>query len=157
MQRLDLGSGHFTSMGLQALADMRALTELRLGGNDELVPSALLHVPTSVEVLYLDHCKGLDANTATVLRDRFPKLRELHVTDNDWVTDDALRALVAAPSLQRLHVSRCQKLTNASFETIRGARSLRFVDTNGTACVSKEQQAELAKERPELEIVRWVW
>jgi len=157
LRRLNGADGAFTSMGLQALGEMRALEVLDLSGNAELVPSALLHVPVSVQELAIDRCRGMDANAAALVRDRFPKLRELRVADNDWVTDDVLRVLVAAPSLQRLHVSRCKSLTDASFVTIRDARNLRFVDVNGTGCISKEQHVQLMGERPELEVVRFVW
>jgi len=157
LRRLNVADGVFTSMGLQALAEMRALEALDLSGNAELVPSALLHVPVNVQELAIERCRGLDANAAALVRDRFPRLRVLRVSDNDWVTDDVLRVLATAPSLQRLHVSRCRSLTNASFATIRDAQNLRFVDVNGTSCITKEQQEQFARERPELEVVRFVW
>lgn len=54
-------------------------------------------------------------------------------------------------------MARCQQLTSASFVTIRDARTWRFVSVTGTACMSQAQQDELAKLRPELEVVRYLW
>jgi hypothetical protein len=135
---------------------VRRLEALDLSGNAELVPSALLHVPVGVAELVLDRCPGLDANAATLLRDRFPKLRALRVADNAWVTDDVLHTLVTLPSLERLDVART-KLTADSFAAIRGASGLRHVTTLGTSAISEEQQQQLHAERPELEVVRFVW
>ncbi|HEX6811347.1 MAG TPA: hypothetical protein VF384_06980 [Planctomycetota bacterium] len=157
MRRLDLQDGRFTSKGLQALTDMQLLTYLDVSGNDELVPSALLHVPTGVQTLKLARTGGFDASAATLLRDRFPKLAELDVGQNDWITDDVLRTLGDCASLQRLDLVRCARLTNASFATIRGVRSLRWLRITGTACATKEQVAQLRQERPELEVVFDVW
>ena len=157
MRKLDLADGRFTSKGLQALTEMGALSWLDLSGNDELVPSALVHVPVGVQTLKLARSGGLDANAAALLRDRFPKLAELDVGQNDWVTDDVLRTLAECESLQRLDLLRCAKLTNESFATIRDARNLRYVRLTGTACATKEQIAEVRKQRPGLEIEFNVW
>jgi hypothetical protein len=157
LRRLNVADAPFTSKALQALAGLRGVEALDLSGNAELVSSALLHVPVTVRELALDRCGALDANAAALLRDRFPSLRELRLADNEWVTDDVLRTLASMPSLQRLSVARCRALTNASFATIRGAKQLRLADCNGTACVTKEQHEQLRVERPELEVVRFVW
>lgn len=157
LRRLNLAGGAFTSMGLQALTGLRQLEQLNVGHNAELVAAALSHIPAGIEELTIDACPGLGPDAAGLLRGRFAKLRALHVADNAWVTDDVLRVLVELPSLQRLDVSRCAQLTNASFATIRAAKSLRSIDTNGTVCVTKEQAIALQRERPELELTSFVW
>ncbi len=157
LRRLNVADAPFTSKALQALDGMRRLEALDLSGDAELVPSALLHVPVTVTELALARCPALDANAATLLRDRFPALRELRVADNAWVTDDVLRTLVTMPSLQRLDLARCRALTTESFATIRDARKLRRVDCNGTGVATKAQQAELRRDRPELEAIFFVW
>ena len=156
LRRLAVADGAFDSVGLQALADLHRLEALDLSGNAELVSSGLLHVPVSVTELALDRCPGLDADAARLLRDRFPALRSLRVADNVWVTDEVLRTLVTLPSLERLDLARTA-LTAASFEPIREARGLRHVTTLGTSAISEPQQRQLRAERPELEVVRFVW
>lgn len=132
LRRLDVAGGTFTGLGLR-------------------------QVPDGIEELGLAECQGLLPADATVLRDRFHGLRTLDVTANDWVTDAALVAIVANPSLQDLQLTACQQLTNASFATLRAARSLRSVKVMRTAAVSEEQQEQLRRERPELVVTRFVW
>lgn len=157
LRRLVLAGGQFSSMALQAVTGLRQLEALDLGGNDQLVTSALQLLPVGLQELGLANCQGFGADAATLLRDRFPGLRSLDLADNAWVTDAALAAIVANPSLQQLQLNGCQQLTNASFATIRAARSLRSVHVVRTAVMSQEQQRQLAAERPELQVVRQVW
>jgi Leucine-rich repeat (LRR) protein len=157
LRRLVLAGGQFSSMALQAVTGLRRLEALDLAGNDQLFTSALQLLPVGLRELGLANCQGLGADAATLLRDRFPGLRSLALTDNAWVTDAGLAAIVANPSLQQLQLNGCQQLTNASFATIRAARSLRSVHVVRTAVMSQEQERQLAAERPELQVVRQVW
>jgi hypothetical protein len=157
LRRLHLADGAFTSVGLQALTGMRELDLFDVSGNGELVTSALLHVPAGVRTLRLARCPGLDANAATLLRDRFPQLAELDVAQNGWVTDDVVRTLLAGGRLQRLDLLRCSKLTTAVIESIVATRSLRHVVLTGTAVGAKEHVATLRERRPDLEVVGFVW
>jgi hypothetical protein len=157
MRRLNLAGGAFTGDALQVLAEMGKLEALDVGDNRELGAMCLLHVPANVKELRLDKCPGLGEDAARLLCDRFQNLRVLHVGGNDWVTDQVLRLLTSMPSLQRLDLSSCQKLTNASFATILAAKSLRSIATSGTACLTKEQAIALQRERPDLELTSFVW
>lgn len=157
MRSLDLAGGQFSSNALQAVAGMRELKTLRIGGNDQLVTSALLHVPVGVEQLGLAACRGMGADAALLLRDRFPGLRRLDVSDNPWVTDAALAAILQCPQLEDLDVRGCQALTTASFATLRDARQLRKLDATRSPCLTDELAAELAKLRPDLSVTRKVW
>lgn len=156
LQDLDLTQGPFTSMALQAVAELPSLRHLVLAECTGLVSSALLHVPTGVRDLDLSGC-GFDAAASALLRDRFPALRKLVLRDADWLDDDGFRALLAAPSLEHLAAKGCTKLTPVHADAIRAAKRLRFLDISRSTCVRDEDLPGLAADRPDLEIVRKVW
>ena len=157
LRELRLGAGTFSSMGMQALADMRGMKVLQLSGNPNLVTSALLLLPTTLESLDLDECPGIGADAGTLLRDRFPKLRWLQLGGNKHITDAALAAILQNPSLQRLDIRDCSALTAASFATIRDAHNLRELDATRAACLTDATAAELQRLRPELKVTRKIW
>ncbi len=156
LQDLDLTSGPFSSMALQALVQLPTLRHLVLSECTGLISSALLHVPTGVQDLNLSGCR-FDAATPALLRDRFPALRKLVLRDADWLDDDGFRALLAAPSLQHLAAKGCTKMTPVHADAIRAAKRLRFLDITRSTCVRDEDVPVLAVDRPDLEIVRKVW
>lgn len=153
---LDLARGPFTSMALQALVDLPMLRRLVLTDCTGLVGSSLLHVPTCVQELDLAGCP-LGAGVATLLRDRFPRLRTLRLWNADWLDDDGFRALLAAPSLERLTAGDCTKMTPVHADAIRAAKRLRFLDITRSTCARDEDLTGVAADRPDLQIVRKVW
>jgi hypothetical protein len=157
LRRLRLADVAIPDDALAALAGLRQLQVLDLSGDEVLTAAGLAQLPVSLTELGLENCPRLDADAAKLLRDRFPRLRVLRVGLNEWLTDDVLRVLVEAPSLERLDVLRCGNLTAASLATIRGASRLRWFRCVGTACIGQQEAAQLRAERPELEIERAVW
>ncbi|MFN8823407.1 MAG: hypothetical protein ACK501_00430 [Planctomycetota bacterium] len=156
LQDLDLTQGPFTSMALQAVAELPSLRHLVLAECTGLVSSALLHVPTGVRDLDLSGC-GFDAAASALLRDRFPALRKLVLRDADWLDDEGFRALLAAPSLEHLAAKGCTKMTPVHADAIRAAKRLRFLEISRSTCVRDEDVPGLAADRPDLQIVRKVW
>jgi hypothetical protein len=157
LRALEVGPGRFTSMGLQALTDMKRLVLLQMSGNRELVTSALLYLPLDLQVLKLDECPGIGDDVGPLLRDRFPRLRSLDLGGNPKLTDAALAAILQIPTLQRLGIRDCSSLTAASFAAIGDARNLRELDATRCPCLTDATAAELQKLRPELKITRKVW
>ena len=156
LQDLDLSQGPFTSMALQAIAELPKLRLLVLSECTGLASSALLYVPTGVQELDLSGC-GFDAAASALLRDRFPALRKLVLRDADWLDDDGFRVLLAAPSLQQLTAKGCTKMTPVHADAIRAAKRLRFLDITHSTCVRDEDVPGLTADRPDLQIMRKVW
>lgn len=156
LEDLDLTEGPFTSMAMQALDTLPRLRRLLLAECGGLVTSALLHVPTSIEELDLAFCR-FDPSAPGLLRDRFPRLRTLRLWNADWIDDDGFRALLAAPSLERLTAGDCSKMTPVHADAIRAAKRLRFLDITRSTCARDEHLTGVAADRPDLQIVRKVW
>jgi hypothetical protein len=155
LRRLELTWGSFTSMALQTLADMRRLEHLDLTGNGELVPSALAHVPATVQTLRIGDCDGLDDHAAEVIGDHLLVLRELWLSHDAKLTDAFVETALQIPSLRTLNLAGCTGLTARTGELLLAARNLAEVDITGTRFIAQPLIEQLRSQGKRVRYAAW--
>ncbi|MCB9879224.1 MAG: hypothetical protein H6835_16635 [Planctomycetes bacterium] len=141
---------------LRPLGKLHSLNSLTLRWT-EIEPDDLLALPVSLAGLSLTWCSGLDASAGTVLRDRFPRLLTLELNEPEWLDDDALRAILAAPALEHLSITNNSNITTAVVPAIVAAKNLRHLRTWRATFLDDAAAETLRRERPDLEVTLKVW
>lgn len=152
---------------LRALAPLRRLRELRVGGCpsvtaagvaalrelplatfDLYVPEGpvrehLRALPPTIESLSLAWSSGACDADLELLGGQLPLLAHLDLTRCTAVTDAGLAALLAKLPLQELVLTGCAGLTAESFAALAGAKALRALDVSGLRWVDAEVEDAL--------------
>ncbi len=145
--RADVGAA-----ALQSLAGMQQLRSLTLCENTRLDEAALQQIPVTITELGLIGCPKLDVGAARLLRDRFPTLESIYLSENAWLTDDALALVLQLPRLRALDVRGCNALTADSAAAIGDVATLRSLNVWDCDWLTLDLVEALRARRPELDI-----
>jgi Leucine Rich repeat len=155
LERLDLGRARGVG-SLEALADLRRLTHLRLElcsriGDGQMRQLAKL---SSLQALDLNWCTRLgDAGLQRLTA--LTGLRALNIACCERVTDAGLLPVLELP-LEELKLQGCHQISDAVAARLEGMPSLRRLDVGLTA-ISDGAFASLQRALPGTEIERYTW
>lgn len=161
LQSLDISYAQLTDLGLNHLTSLTGLHHLAMGGN-KLTDTGLQFLRQLPQITYLDLAgvqrtdsglwsitlaeSGVDAVVSVT------DLKELHL-GGSAISGSGLKRLKSLPSLERLSLQGCKRVTHDAAPVLAGFTKLRWLDVHGTE-LKPEDVDVLQKALPNCEILK---